>query len=228
MNQGAAAFRLRFFMNRRLPVYVLADCSGSMVGDPIESVKNGLRLLHANLLGDPSAVESAHLSVITFSSTAEQIIPLIEVAAFEPPELTAAGTTALGHALRILCDCLQREVRGNTLDKKGDWKPLVFVLTDGAPTDNWRPWAERIRAAQPPLARIVAVACGTEADVAPLHVLTDTVLLMRDMSADSFRQFFKWMANSVSQTSARVGTAPVVLSGAGSLPPPPPVITIVP
>jgi uncharacterized protein YegL len=199
-----------------------------MVGDPIEAVKNGLRMLHANLLGDPSAVESAFLSVITFSSTADQLIPLTEVSAFEPPELTAAGTTALGHALRILCDCLRREVRSNSAESKGDWMPLVFILTDGAPTDNWVPWAERIRQAQPPLANIVAVACGADADPAPLHAVTDTVLLMREMSADSFRQFFKWMANSVSQTSARVGAGPAVLMGAGSLPPPPPVITIVP
>ena len=57
---------------RRLPVYILADCSGSMSGDPIESVKAGISALHSELMNDPSAVESAYLSVITFDSNARR------------------------------------------------------------------------------------------------------------------------------------------------------------
>jgi uncharacterized protein YegL len=214
--------------NRRLPVYVLADCSGSMMGDPIESVKNGLRMLHANLLGDPSAVESAYLSIITFNSTAQQIIPLTEVAAFNPPDLAAGGTTSLGGALRILSDCLASEVRKNTGEIKGDWKPLVFILTDGAPTDNWSPYADQIKHAKPSPANIIAVACGTDADPVPLKQITDTVLIMRDMSAESFKQFFKWVSASVAQTSASIGQSPEAAVGGVALPPPPPVITIIP
>jgi uncharacterized protein YegL len=214
--------------NRRLPVYVLADCSGSMMGDPIESVKNGLRMLHANLLGDPSAVESAYLSVITFNSSAQQIVPLTEVASFDPPELMAGGTTALGGALRILCDCLATEVRKNTGDLKGDWKPLVFLLTDGSPTDNWQPYAEQIKRMKPAPANIIAVACGADGDPTPLRAITDTVLIMRDMSADSFKQFFKWVSASVAQTSASIGQSPEAAVGGVALPPPPPVITIIP
>src|SRR6476660_8389858 len=103
-------------MIRRLPVYILADCSGSMSGDPIEAVKQGIRLLHSNLMGDPSAVESAYLSVINFDSGARQVVPLTEVAAFNPPDLRANGTTALGAALKLLIDCMNTEVRRTTGD----------------------------------------------------------------------------------------------------------------
>ncbi|MFN7533068.1 MAG: vWA domain-containing protein, partial [Gemmatimonas sp.] len=58
---------------RRLPVYILADVSGSMQGTPIESVKSGIRQLHRDLLGDPQAIESAYLSVLTFSNSAQQL-----------------------------------------------------------------------------------------------------------------------------------------------------------
>ena len=85
---------------RRLPVYILADCSGSMNGAPIESVKSGIRALHSELMGDPSAVESAYLSVITFDSNAQQIVPLTEITQFNPPEIQAGGT-AFGARFRF-------------------------------------------------------------------------------------------------------------------------------
>jgi uncharacterized protein YegL len=103
---------------RRLPVYIVADCSGSMSGDPIESVKSGIRSLYSELMGDPSAVESAYLSVITFDSSARQIVPLTELAAFNPPDLQAGGTTALGSALKTLMSCIDKEVRKTTASKR--------------------------------------------------------------------------------------------------------------
>src|SRR5258706_11847909 len=99
---------------RRLPVYLLLDCSGSMHGDPIEAVKMGLRQLRADLQSDPQALESVWLSVITFESTAKQVVPLTEIGRFEEPKLEANGTTALGEALRLLISCMDREVRKTT------------------------------------------------------------------------------------------------------------------
>ncbi|MBQ4310052.1 MAG: VWA domain-containing protein, partial [Oscillospiraceae bacterium] len=55
---------------RRLPVYLLLDTSGSMTGDPIEAVRQGVKALVSELRGDPQALETAYLSVITFASTA--------------------------------------------------------------------------------------------------------------------------------------------------------------
>ena len=78
---------------RRLPVYILADVSGSMRGTPVESVKAGIRQLHRDLLTDPQAVESAYLSVITFADVAIQVVPLTEVSSFIPPEMDANGQT---------------------------------------------------------------------------------------------------------------------------------------
>ena len=55
---------------RRLPVYLLLDTSGSMHGEPIEAVKNGVQTLLTTLKQDPYALETAYVSVITFDSTA--------------------------------------------------------------------------------------------------------------------------------------------------------------
>ena len=61
---------------RRLPVYLLLDTSGSMYGEPIEAVKNGVQTLLTTLKQDPYALETAYVSVITFDSSARQAVPL--------------------------------------------------------------------------------------------------------------------------------------------------------
>jgi uncharacterized protein YegL len=197
-----------------------------MSGDPIESVKAGISALHSELMNDPSAVESAFLSVITFDSNARQLAPLAELASFNPPNLVASGTTALGAALKLLIDCLQTEVQQNSGEVKGDWKPLVFLLTDGAPTDNWQQFADELKAKRP--GNIIAVACGDGADTALLKSITDTVLEMKNMSPSDFSAFFKWVTQSIKQTSQKCGASPAAAAGGIALPPPPPGIVIVP
>lgn len=61
---------------RRLPIYLLLDTSGSMSGEPIEAVKNGVQLLETTLKQDPYALETAYISVITFDASAQQVTPL--------------------------------------------------------------------------------------------------------------------------------------------------------
>jgi uncharacterized protein YegL len=211
---------------RRLPVYILADCSGSMQGNPIESVKSGIRALRDELMGDPSAVECAYLSVITFDSNAQQLVPLTELAQFNPPDIRAGGTTAFGAALKLLMDCIDREVQKTTPEKKGDWKPLVFIFTDGAPTDRWDNHAADLKARKP--GNVIAVACGDQADADVLKNTTETVLVMKEMTPDAFKAFFKWVSASIKQTSQKIGATPAAPAEGVALPPPPPQIVIHP
>ena len=122
--------------SRRLPVYLLLDCSASMSGEAIEATRNGVKALVADLRTDPQALETAYLSVITFCSTAQQVSPLTELLSFQEPNLEARGATALGEALRVLDQSVENEVRKSTPNQKGDWRPLVFLMTDGQPTDT--------------------------------------------------------------------------------------------
>ena len=79
---------------RKLPVYLLLDTSGSMHGEPIEAVRNGMQTLVSALRQDPHALESAYLSVITFAESAAQVVPLTELTQFQIPVLSASGTTS--------------------------------------------------------------------------------------------------------------------------------------
>ena len=87
---------------RKLPVYLLLDCSGSMMGEPIEAVKNGVQVMVSTLRNNPQAIETAFISVITYDSSARQIIPLTELSNFQMTDIQASGTTSLGEALKVL------------------------------------------------------------------------------------------------------------------------------
>ena len=210
---------------RRLPVYLLLDCSGSMSGAPIEAVRQGLKALLMDLKSDPQAIETAFLSVITFDSSAQQLVPLTELMSFKEPKLEASGTTALGQGLALLEQCIDREVSKSTATTKGDWKPLVFIMTDGQPTDSWEAAAASLKSKK--IGDIIACAAGDGADSSLLKQITEQVVELNTLTPDALKAFFKWVSRSISLTSSSVN-GPTAEGNPVNLPPPPAQIQIVP
>jgi len=210
---------------RRLPVYLLLDTSGSMAGEPIEAVKNGVQVLISTLRQDPYALETAYLSVITFDSTAKQVVPLTELSMFQIPEIQATGATALGEALSLLASRSANEVTKNTTDAKGDWKPLVFLMTDGGPTDNWQQGLADFKRQK--FGMVVACAAGHGADVNVLKQITDIVVQLDTADSATIKAFFKWVSASVSTGSQKIEASGKEITGLNELPPPPPEVNIV-
>lgn len=210
---------------RRLPVYLLLDTSGSMSGEPIEAVKNGVQVLVSTLRQDPYALETAYLSIISFDSQARQLVPLTELAAFQLPTLAATGMTALGGALALLAQRIETEVAKTTADQKGDWKPLVFLMTDGSPTDSWQQGFAKLK--QVGTGIIVACAAGPAADTKVLQQITETVVRLDTTDSATIKAFFKWVSASVSTGSRKVESGQKEVAGLGDLPPPPPEINLV-
>lgn len=208
-------------MPRRLPVYLLLDVSGSMTGEPIESVRNGLQMLISALRGEPQALETAYLSVITFESSAKQVVPLTDLASFQEPVLSAGGTTALGEALILLCNKVDTEVNKTTKD----WKPLVFIMTDGVPTDDWQKGAEKIKKKE---LTVIACAAGFDADTNILKQITENVVQLHSASSGDLAAFFKWVTDTIVKGSQKIETGGEKVSGMNELPPPPPEINVVP
>lgn len=210
---------------RRLPVYLLLDTSGSMTGEPIEAVKNGVQMMVHSLRQNPQAIETAFVSIITFDSEAKQLIPLTDLASFQTVDLKAAGTTALGAALSLLADKLENEVTKTTLEQKGDWKPIVFIMTDGVPTDDWQAGFQKLKAVKKGL--IVGCAAGNNADDKVLKEIADQVVRLSNTDADSISKFFQWVSASIATTSTKVEETGIDLTKKDQLPPPPSELVIV-
>ncbi|WP_314771417.1 vWA domain-containing protein [Capnocytophaga sputigena] len=210
---------------RRLPVYLLLDTSGSMTGEPIEAVKNGVQMMVHSLRQNPQAIETAFVSIITFDSDAKQLIPLTDLASFQTVDLKAAGTTALGAALSLLADKLENEVTKTTLEQKGDWKPIVFIMTDGVPTDDWQAGFQKLKAVKKGL--IVGCAAGNNADDKVLKEIADQVVRLSNTDADSIGKFFQWVSASIATTSTKVEETGIDLTKKDQLPPPPSELVIV-
>src|SRR5262245_36442894 len=189
---------------RRLPVYLLLDCSGSMAGEPIAALEMGCKALLGDLRNDPQALETVWLSVIAFASAAEQIEPLTEIDHFHPPPLTAEGATSLGEAIDLLAKCIRNEVRTTGPATKGDWKPMAFVLTDGDPTDDWERSVEAFR--REGKATIIACGAGPEVNDETLKRLGDKVVRLKDTQPGTLGAFMKWVSASVAQANMSLGT----------------------
>ncbi len=192
---------------RRLPIFFLVDVSESMVGENLYHLEEGLRTLVSTLRRDPYALETAFLSVIIFAGRARTLTPLTELIAFYPPELPVGGGTALGAALLHLMDEIDRSVVTTTAERKGDWKPIVFLLTDGHPTDNPTAALQRWNRRYRHRVHLVALSIGGGADHTLLKQLTDEVVVFNDTAPDAFARFIQWLSLSIQSQSRSVTTA---------------------
>ena len=193
---------------RRLPVYLLLDTSGSMRGERIEAVKNGLQSLVSRLRQDPFALESVHVAIITFDREVKQLLALTPLESLQLPEIECpeSGPTNLGAALEMLLAKCDSELWVGGENIKGDWRPLVFLMTDGKPSDlaAFRQVIPKVRNRS--FSCFVACSAGAEADNSDLKELTDFVVHLDTADSATLVSFFKWVSESIGTGNKTLGT----------------------
>lgn len=196
---------------RRLPIFFLLDVSESMIGDDLRSLEAGVGEIVKNLRGDAHALESVHMAVIAFAGRARMITPLLDLVSFYPPRLPVGGGTNLGAALEVLMDEIDRTVVRRTPTTRGDYRPVVYLMTDGRPTDDVGPAIARWTRDYARRTTLVAVAIGEHADTSVLRQLTDNVLLFSQRQAGDFSEVIRWVTMSISVQSQAVDSGAVSL-----------------
>lgn len=211
-------------MARRLPVYLLIDTSGSMKGEPIEAVKVGLESMVASLRQDPYALETVNLSIITFDREIKTIMPMTPLEDVQLPDIITpdSGPTHTGAALEELCRRVDQDVTLSTKERKGDWMPLLFLLTDGKPSDIqvYNDIIPEVKKRH--FASIIACAAGMHAKTEPLKQLTDQVYSLDTMDSSNFKSFFKWVSASIGIGNKSIGSTEDIV-----LPPPPEEVNLI-
>ncbi len=189
---------------RRLPIYFLIDTSESMVGEQIQLVEEGLASIIKELKTDPYALETVWVSIIVFAGQAKTIVPLQELVTFYPPKFPIGSGTSLSKGLGHLMYELRSNIVKTTTEQKGDWKPIIFLFTDGVPTDDTKGAIAEWKQNWQRSANMVAISFGDEADVSILSELTPNVLQFKNSTVQSYKEFFKWVTASIKTSSISV------------------------
>ncbi|APU96294.1 VWA domain-containing protein [Sphingobacterium siyangense] len=189
---------------RRLPVYFLIDVSESMVGEPIEQVQDGIGTVIQTLKTDPFALETVWISIIGFAGKSKVITPLQDVITFYPPKLPIGSGTSLSSGLTELMRSIDNELMPTTYERKGDWKPIIFLFTDGVPTDDTEEAIKKWNTVYQRKANLIAISIGDNTNYGLLEQLTPHVLRFNNSGAQSYKEFFKWVTASIKATSEQV------------------------
>lgn len=182
----------------RCPCLLLLDTSGSMNGRPIDELNAGLRVFKEELASDGMAMQRVEVAVMTFGPV--RVLSDFQTAdAFQPPSLSTTGDTPMGSAIMQGLDML--ETRKSTYKQAGVgyYRPWVFLITDGSPTDAWQAAAERVRAGDSSERKAFSFfAVGVQgADMGTLGSICSPSRPPMKLQGLSFRELFSWLSSSL-------------------------------
>ena len=190
----------------RCPVILLLDVSGSMSGQPIQELNRGLAAFKKDVVKDSQAALSVEVAIVSFGPV-RLTQDFVTIENFTPPELKSDGLTPMGEAIEYALDLL--ESRKTAYKDNGIlyYRPWVFLITDGAPTDDWKYAAQRVKEAEASR-RLCFFAVGVQgADFDTLkQIAPERPPVM--LNGLDFRSLFVWLSTSMKRVSSgKVGEA---------------------
>lgn len=182
----------------RCPCVLLLDVSGSMNGKPLDELNAGLQTFREELVSDTLAMKRVEVGIVTFGPVKVEM-PFTSASMFYPPSLQAQGDTPMSAAITQALNMVEdrkREYRANGISY---YRPWVFLITDGAPTDDWKPAAEALREGEASK-KFAFFAVGVKgANMSTLTQISVRSPLMMD--GLKFRELFSWLSSSLQSVS---------------------------
>jgi uncharacterized protein YegL len=188
----------------RIACALLLDTSASMSGEPIGELNRGFELFCEEIKTDELAKKRAEITVITFGDLARVEIPFTEGRDLQPRTLVASGATPMGAALNLAMDQLTQQKQAYRQAGLEYYRPWLFVLTDGSPTDGrtFTEAAARVREAEAERkVSVFAIGIGRRANLDRLKTLSGQ-RVPATLDELSFTEFFSWLSASLSAASA--------------------------
>ena len=189
----------------RCPVVLLLDVSGSMDGEPIRELQEGLVQFLRETGDDETASMSVELEVITFGGSARIAAPFAPVGDIQSSELklTATGNTPLGAALELADHELKERRRLYKNKGISSYKPWVILMTDGMPNDDWEKAASAMRVlGEQRKLQYIGIGIGEKADFETLRGILPAHPGPVKLKGLCFKEFFSWLTDSLKSVSA--------------------------
>lgn len=194
----------------RCPCVLLLDISGSMGGQPIQELQDGLATYRDELFADQLAKKRVEIAIVTFGGSVNVAHSFSTVDGFVPPSLSANGETPMGQAINTALNLLEERKKDYHQNGIKYFRPWVFLITDGAPTDmngpDWPNAVSRIREGEQKRA-FSFFAVGVEG--ANFEILTQICVGRQPLKLKGlrFRDLFAWLSNSQQQVSRSIPDA---------------------
>jgi uncharacterized protein YegL len=180
----------------RCPCLLLLDTSTSMAGQAIAELNTGLQSFKGDLNADRLAMQRVELAIITFGPV--QVHAEFRTAdGFEPPVLHASGATPIGEAIMRGLDMLETRKRDYKQAGVSYFRPWVFLITDGSPTDEWRAAAQRVQAGEKSKALSFFAVGVNGADMRTLGQICSPDRQPLSLDGLHFRELFRWLSSSL-------------------------------
>lgn len=184
----------------RCPCVLLVDTSGSMIGTPINALNLGTQQLKAELQKDPLAGKRVEIALVSFNSgvTVEQ--DFVTPDAFNPPNLSATGLTEMGQGIQKAFEMLEARKADYRNHGVAFYRPWIFMITDGEPTDDTSIAEQRVKDAEVSK-RVAFFAVGVDgADMDALARIS--VRPPVKLTGLDFSKMFEWLSRSLQAVAA--------------------------
>lgn len=183
----------------RCPCVLLLDTSGSMASLPIDQLNEGLQAFKEALCKDDLASIRVELMIISFGDSARIVQDFISPLQFMPPMLSANGSTPMGAAINMGLDQIEDRKKIYRQNGVPYYRPWMFLITDGAPTDDVVNAAQRVTNAESGK-KLAFFAVGVrDADINTLSKISVRKPVLLD--GLKFGNMFQWLSTSLTQVS---------------------------
>jgi uncharacterized protein YegL len=183
----------------RCPCLLLLDTSGSMAGQPIQELSAGLKTFREDLVADELASKRVEIACITFGGVVDVATGFETAPVFQPPWLRAQGETPMGAAIASGIELVRLRKEAFRSNGIAFYRPWIFLITDGAPTDTWSAAAKQVREGE--AAKAFAF-FGVGVEGANIEVLRQiSVRQPLKLKGLRFQGLFQWLSNSMKSIS---------------------------